>query len=283
MAAEESPAFQFYVKEWRSSRAVQRMTFGERGMYFEMLCEQWEALTLPDDPQGVAALIATSDSQTAEIVAAWPTLRRKFELVDGQPSRIQNLRLERVRREKRAFIRGAKKGGKTRAAQAARTSSGAFVSGTSRQPAASQPPPSRSPAASQPDTSTASSTATASSSSTATATHGASRSAGAPPLSLGLRRLKIWRWMVDEFIDRLGEHAEAFDLDAWIQQQDSTEQRVVGGNWGAYWSTAFDAEIRRRGIPLAASSDRKSMFTESAENEAKAVLAIVNQHGGVPR
>lgn len=87
--------------------------------------------------------------------------------------------------------------------------------------------------------------------------------------------------MIEEFIGRLGAHADAFDLDAWIQHMDRTEQRAIGGNWGAYWSTAFDAEIRRRGIPLAATS--KSIFTESAENEAKAVLAIVHKTGGLPR
>lgn len=165
MAAEDSPAFQFYVKEWRSSRTVQRMTFAERAMYFEMLCEQWEAITLPDDPQEVAALIATSDGQTAEIVAAWPLLRRKFATVEGQPGRIQNLRLERVRREKRAFIRGAKKGGKMRAAQAARTVAGAFISSTSRQPAGHQPVASsitsRAPADHQLETSTATASSTA--------------------------------------------------------------------------------------------------------------------------
>jgi hypothetical protein len=42
MAAEPSPAFLFYVKDWRSSRRVQGMPFAARGMYLEMLIEQWK-------------------------------------------------------------------------------------------------------------------------------------------------------------------------------------------------------------------------------------------------
>lgn len=273
MAAEEAPAYQWFVKDWRSSRAGQRMSFSERGVYREMLDEQWERRTLPDDPEAVAELITTTDAQRAEVIAAWPVVRRKFvTTTDGQ---IQNTRLERCRREYRTYLREKSKGGKARAAQALRGKDGVFQA-TSTPPAASQQVSSSRLAGIQPS----SATATASSSATASAT-GAGRSAGSPPLSLGLQRLKIWRWMVEEFIDRLGEHADSFDLDAWIQQQDRTEQRAIGGNWGAYWSTAFDAEIRRRGIPLASTS--KSIFTESPENEAKAVLAIVQNRGGIPR
>jgi hypothetical protein len=36
MASEPSPAFLFYVKDWRSSRKVQGMNFATRGMYLEI-------------------------------------------------------------------------------------------------------------------------------------------------------------------------------------------------------------------------------------------------------
>lgn len=286
MATEKAPAYQWFVKDWRSSRATMRMSFAERGIYREMLDEQWESLTLPDSADEVADLIASTDAQRAEVVSAWAVVRRKFTAVDGQPGRIMNTRLERVRKERRRFVKVAQKGGRARAEQAARSASGAFQPSTSRTPADApaehQPDASREPATPV-STASASSSATASSSASASAKERTSRAAGAPPLSMGLRRLKIWRWMVEEFIGKLGEHAESFDLDAWIQEQDRTELRVIGGDWGAYWATAFDAEIRRRGLPIAASSDRKPMFTTSIEEMGKAALAIVNRDTGLPR
>lgn len=167
MAIETSPAFQFYVKEWRSSRSVQRMSFAERGIYLEMLCEQWENVTLPDDAVAVADIIATTPEQVDQVIAAWPAIRRKFVMHETLAGRIYNIRLQAVRSGLRRFQKIAKKGGKARADQAARSSAGTFQPGV-------QPPSSRessgrpadTPAAIQPTvqppTSTASAFATAS-------------------------------------------------------------------------------------------------------------------------
>lgn len=142
MPAEKSPAYQWYVKDWRSSRATQRMSFAEKGVYREMLDEQWERGALPDDPKEVAALIATTAEQEAEVLSAWQTVRRKFITVDDG---IINERLEAVRLEKRRYRKTARKGGLARAQQAQRTAAGTF------QPTASKPPahkPAASPATS---------------------------------------------------------------------------------------------------------------------------------------
>lgn len=97
MAIETSPAFQFYVKEWRSSRAIMRMTFAQRGMYLEMLLEQWENLSLPDSAEVCADIIGGKPS---EWIRNWAALRRNF--VDGSaPGRIVNARLERERAKQR--------------------------------------------------------------------------------------------------------------------------------------------------------------------------------------
>lgn len=139
MGKEQAPAFQFYVKEWRSSRAVQRMSFAERGMYFEMLCEQWESFTLPDSPELCAELIGGTSE---EWVRAWPALRRKF--ASDEPGRIYNVRLERARKERRQFIRStqriARAGGLARAQSAKRCNDGTYL------PAVIQPPSSGPPA-----------------------------------------------------------------------------------------------------------------------------------------
>lgn len=94
MAIEQAPAFQWYVKEWRSSRAVMRMSFAQRGMYLEMLNEQWENLTVPDDPAACADLLGGT---VAEWTKAWPVLRRKFVDAEDEPGRILNIRLEKER------------------------------------------------------------------------------------------------------------------------------------------------------------------------------------------
>lgn len=123
---ETAPAFQFYVREWRSSRAVLRMSFAERGMYLEMLLEQWEKKSLPDNPDECAELIGGTPEEWR---AAWPTLRRKF--VTDLAGRIYNVRLERVREELYRFKAIAQesgtRGGKKRASSAARGKNGAFL------------------------------------------------------------------------------------------------------------------------------------------------------------
>lgn len=98
MTRESSPAFRFYVKEWRSSRPVMRMSFAERGMYLEMLLEQWENLSLPDDPTAVAEIIGGKPSWWKK---AWPTLRKNFVFADD--GRIVNARLETERRKQREW------------------------------------------------------------------------------------------------------------------------------------------------------------------------------------
>jgi hypothetical protein len=116
---DDGHTFLFHIESWRGSKAVQRMSFAEKGMYLEMMLEQWLQQTLPDDAEAVADAIANSEAQIQEVIAAWPGLRRKFVTVERQPGRIVNLKMEDVRRERRKWKRGkqhaGKEGGKARA------------------------------------------------------------------------------------------------------------------------------------------------------------------------
>ena len=96
-----STGFFFDVKAWRGSRAVQRMTMAERGVFFEMLCEQWEKRDMPDNAQEVAEAISCTDAQVAEVLAAWPVVRRKFLAARGDDTRIYNETLERTRQKQK--------------------------------------------------------------------------------------------------------------------------------------------------------------------------------------
>lgn len=106
-----SSGFIFEVQDWLASKPVQRMSFAERGVFFEMLCQQWEKRTLPDEAAAVADLIAMTDAQRAEVIAAWDVVRRKFVTDERTPGRIYNVRLERTRRQKaRSFRKRSESG-----------------------------------------------------------------------------------------------------------------------------------------------------------------------------
>jgi hypothetical protein len=252
---EQSPAFQFYVKEWRSSRAVMRMSFAVRGMYLEMLLEQWEHFSLPDDPIEVAHLLGGTEQ---EWIDAWPQLRRKFvdrraqardEVADVNRKRIINLRLEKVRSELRRYRVVARKGGLARAKAAKRGKDGTYSpagepAGT---PAAT---PAIAPAVIQLPSSTASAIATA----TAKKEEPPSDARGKRPIFAG-DRLVVFEWMLDDLMRMLGPHVERFDLHEWFFALDKravNSGQVIPQRDGGQWLQAQTlAEAKRRGLPIA--------------------------------
>ena len=117
MASE--PAFLFYVKDWRSSRKVQGMNFATRGMYLEMLLEQFDAGSVPGSPAECAALLGGT---VTEWQRAWPKIKPCFttKKLNGRSiasGRMINLRLEAVRVDRLRYkksqaesgLRGAQK------------------------------------------------------------------------------------------------------------------------------------------------------------------------------
>ena len=254
MADQSLQKFLFDVPGWRSSKAIHRMTMSERGVYLEMLLEQWEKRNLPDDPQAVAEAIAVTDAQAAEVLAAWPVVRRKFLPSRGDESRIYNATMERTRREQREYRRkrqdAGAAGGRAKAAKRGK------------------------------DTELLAGTATAVlSTSVAMLSEKVSKGevregkgsevkveqvkvgvvpplAGKePPLQLHLRRLKVWRYMVERWTERLGDHADAFDIHGWLADLDGQVGSVVlpssGNEWWAFLDARFTAEVRKRGLPVA--------------------------------
>lgn len=247
MAPEKSPAYQWYVKDFRSSRSTMRMSFAERGVYRDMLDQQWEDRTLPDDPHAVADLIATTDAQVAEVLAAWDVVRRKFVVLED--GRLQNARLERCRREWKAFQRMKRKGGQARVASADRDDAGRLQSSSST-PARHQQTTSTPPASIQP--------ASASSSALASASAPADPSARSKrPIFTG-QRLTVFDWMLDDLMRMLGVHTDTFDLHEWFFALDERAQRmnlVIPQRDGGAWLQAETLkEAQRRGLPIASSA-----------------------------
>lgn len=212
MPQESLPAFQFYVKEWRSSRAVMRMSFAERGMYLEMLLEQWENLSLPDDPTAVAELIGGAPREWSR---AWDVLRRKFiTLPDG---RIQNIRLERCRVETKKFMDGASRGGLNRAKNAKRGPGGTYIP-ASAGPADNQPPgpadTSQAPAAWTSRHQAPSSTSSSSSSSSSNGAHAPAGLAAEYPADVVLDAFgKYWKRLYGHAPSIILSSLQALDLE----------------------------------------------------------------------
>jgi hypothetical protein len=81
------------------------MSFSQKGVYLEMMLEQWDRRNLPDSAEEVADAIATTDAQVAEVLAAWDVVRRKFVSSQSMPTRIYNAALERTRRDQNDYKR----------------------------------------------------------------------------------------------------------------------------------------------------------------------------------
>lgn len=94
---EPMPYYRWYWRDWRGSRSVQKMTALERGIYRELLDEQWRSGALRNDPEWLAeAAMCTPD----ELASAWQTLSKCFPPVDGSDGQLlANTRLESERTE----------------------------------------------------------------------------------------------------------------------------------------------------------------------------------------
>lgn len=83
--------------------------------------------------------------------------------------------------------------------------------------------------------------------------------------------------MAEEFIQRLGDHADAFDIEGWVLEQDQRETGVVTiKDWWAYWEPRFEAEVTRRQLPMASAVLVRDHEAEERA-EADAVLKIVQR------
>jgi len=64
----------------------------------------------------------------------------------------------------------------------------------------------------------------------------------------GYRRLRLFRWMVEELIGMLGDHVETFDLEGWLQAIDSDGSIVIPALLHPWLKLELEAECKRRGL-----------------------------------
>ncbi len=93
----KAPAFQFYAGDWLADTFVQALSFEEQGAYLRLLCHQWEAGSIPTDPERVGRLLGGR-------LDLWPVLEPKFP--GGK-----NPKLEGIRKECEAYHAGQRRKG----------------------------------------------------------------------------------------------------------------------------------------------------------------------------
>jgi hypothetical protein len=86
--------YPWYVRDYRSSRKVQRMGYIARGLYRELLDEEFLEGSLPDD---IGALADICGCPVRVMERAWKELEPCFQQIDG---RLVNEKLEEMRTEK---------------------------------------------------------------------------------------------------------------------------------------------------------------------------------------
>lgn len=241
--ADERRGFFFDVAKWRGSRAVGRMSFTERGVYFEMMLEQWEKQSIPDDAGAVAESIAVTEAQVADVVAAWATVRRKFVTSKHSPGRIYNIELENTRRRQRAFYKSKQVAG----------SRGGKASAAKRQKTHDLVLNDRAAVLEQCST-VVNRIDQISIEKSRSETSGAVDARSKRPIYQS-DRFVVFEWQLDDLGRMLGSHFDTFDLHAFfdrLSQQSRSQGLVIprADTW-AWLQAQVLAEAKRRGLPIA--------------------------------
>lgn len=107
------PAFQFYVKEWISSKAVRMMNPTQRGYYIQLLAEAWDNVPiahLPNEKEVLQSLAGEPDDETWE-----NNHRLVLDQFKVRGKLIYNKRLLEERKKQEVNKANGRKGGTTSA------------------------------------------------------------------------------------------------------------------------------------------------------------------------
>lgn len=104
------PAFQFYAKDWLSSKKIVTMTLEEEGAYIHLLAHCWDSpdCTLPDDDSELAQLSRMGERW---LNGGSTTLRKCFVPYPRKPGRLTNLRLLEEYKKYAEWIQKSRDGG----------------------------------------------------------------------------------------------------------------------------------------------------------------------------
>lgn len=88
----------FWVRDWIEDEEIQNMNAQTMASYLWLLCWNWVRGTLSSTPSTLLSLIPVR-LRNHWLTKTWPLLKHHFEPVEGQPGRIVNRRLKRIRDE----------------------------------------------------------------------------------------------------------------------------------------------------------------------------------------
>jgi uncharacterized protein YdaU (DUF1376 family) len=101
MSKTKAPAYQWYPRDFAADEPVILMSLEEEGAYRRLLDHQWSHGSVPADISQIA--IICKNAPVARMRRMWGAIARCFEPLDGDPERLVNRRLERVRQEAERF------------------------------------------------------------------------------------------------------------------------------------------------------------------------------------
>jgi len=120
LEAGKAPAYQWFVKDAATDERFMLMTWEERGIYRSFLDHQWLHGSVPSDLAGLHALANSMGgaSVTAEhFTDIWPKIAPCFGPATGDPTRLQNEKLERQRSELQKYLQDQRVKGRKGAAK----------------------------------------------------------------------------------------------------------------------------------------------------------------------
>lgn len=242
MAAESSPAFQFYPKDFLTDGNVAGMTLEERGAYITLLCLCWTETTLPMDACRLARMMGCNMHTFRRV---WPAVARCFATTDDG---YRHGRLDKEREKQDQFRAARAKSGRIGGQNKAKRSSelvAVLPDEPSKPVAVLEMEPSKPLAKpSSPISSLLSSTPVREEPQPARSKR---------PIFTG-QRLTVFEWQLDDCSRTLGEHADAFDLHEWFFALDAlavSSGLVIPKRDGGDWlQSQLVAEAQRRGLPL---------------------------------
>lgn len=237
MAAEKSPAFQFYPKEFLTDRNVAGMSLQERGAYITLLCLCWQEGWLPADLTRLANMVGAPLSVFRKF---WPAIEVCFV---ASEDRLVHPRLEKEREKQANYKRRQSDKGKASAATRKATTveprfgPGCHPVDDQRQPKGNSPSPSPSP--------------------TSVEKRDQINGRSNHPFFKG-QRFVVFDWQLENLMRLLGPLTEDFDLHEWfftLDRQVVESREIVPQKDGGKWLEAKTlTEAQRRGLLVTAAS-----------------------------
>lgn len=239
--ADKAPAYQWLGRDAEADEKYRLMNVAQLGIYERLRDHEWYEGSVPSDESQLIAIIGHGITR-AQFRKLWPGVACCFH--DRGDGRLINARLELQRTEQRDFNEGKSRGGQA-SAEARRQKYG------TAQPNSPRTAPEQ-PVRAAPEPASASATASA---------FAEKKKKGALPSGPlpGFRRLRVFRWMVDDLLRSIG--GADFDLEKWLERLDADEKLIIPADQDERWKwlqRALDYELRQRGMLGATSTEAKN-------------------------